>query len=486
MRIDGKVYLVGVGPGNPELITLKALRVIEEADVILYDRLIPREILAHAKPGADLIFVGKEPGNHAMNQKEIEHLMIRKAKEGKIVARLKGGDPLLFARGGEELIALSEAGVDFEVVPGVSSVNAAASSSYVPLTLRGISSTLIVTIGREAEGKRRGKVDLKKIAKLEGTIAILMGLSNLPKIQRELLSVLSPDTPVALVEKATMLGQRVLTTTLADVVDDSIHFEFGSPVVLLVGEVVSVRRDIVRLKRRRLKILVPRPSGTTEGMKEQIERAGYICHVVHVADPEPLDFQLEGRKADYIVFTSQISAKLFVSRGLQLEGKVIAIGPSTAEVLEDSGFRAYAIPESYTVRGLMDLFSQLEPGDVILFRSAEADWELENFLSSKGYTVRSVRTHRLKENLLALKAAKYLLEGKYDALVATSPFLARLMDSKLRELGSSLRKVSEEVKVISLGPVTTEALASLGVTPSAQAPERGANRIAKALEVALG
>ncbi|MDT7888860.1 MAG: uroporphyrinogen-III C-methyltransferase [Desulfurococcales archaeon] len=244
-RSSGKVYLVGAGPGDPELITLKGLRAISKADVILVDRLVPKEILGYSRPGAEIIYVGKEPGSHAYTQEEINKIMIMKAIEGKIVVRLKGGDPLVFGRGGEEMEALREAGVCYEVIPGVSSVYAVPAYAGIPITHRRISSSVAITTGREAEEKEERRVDLKAISRAVDTIVILMGISKAEEISRELLEAdLSPETPVAVIERGTTDEQRVLITNLEKMHIDIANYQIKNPAIIVVGKTAILSKKL--------------------------------------------------------------------------------------------------------------------------------------------------------------------------------------------------------------------------------------------------
>ncbi|WP_457556273.1 uroporphyrinogen-III C-methyltransferase [Candidatus Pyrohabitans sp.] len=237
-----KVYLVGGGPGDPELITVKGMKLIQSADVIVYDRLVSRKLLAYAKPEAELIYVGKQAGRHTFTQEEINQLLIEKAEEGKLVVRLKGGDPFVFGRGGEEAIALRRQGIAVEVVPGVSSAIAVPALAGIPITHRGVASSVVLVTGHLAE-KKEDRLDY---ASLKGdTIVILMGVKNLPKIIAEFRRSRSPGTPVAIIEKGTLEEQRVITGTLADIIDKAREAKLKPPAVTVIGEVVRLREEIL-------------------------------------------------------------------------------------------------------------------------------------------------------------------------------------------------------------------------------------------------
>ncbi|MFP3216632.1 MAG: uroporphyrinogen-III C-methyltransferase [Vulcanisaeta sp.] len=234
----GKVVIAGAGPGDEGLLTLRCLEAIRGADVIIYDRLIPRTALRHARNGAELVFAGKEPGRHAMEEDEIIKLMIDKAREGKVVLRLHGGDPFLFGRGFEECLAVLGAGIPCEVIPGVTSAIAVPESFLIPLVLRGVSSSIAIVTGTEDPSKGRRFVDFQRLATAVNTIVVLMGASRIGEIARELISGgLKPETPVAILTRAFMEGNKVVITTLGSIVAGKVTVE--NPSVIVIGDVVQ-------------------------------------------------------------------------------------------------------------------------------------------------------------------------------------------------------------------------------------------------------
>ncbi len=235
--ILGKVYLVGAGPGDPDLLTLKGKRCLENAEVILYDHLVSEALLSYAAPGAELIYSGKEAGNHCIPQREIEGLMIRGAREGKVVVRLKGGDPFIFGRGGEEAEALAKAGISFEVVPGVSSAIAAPAYAGIPLTYRGYTSSVAFVSGYKSCGGK--EVKWEELAHTVDTLVILMGLGNMRENMNRLLAGgCDPERPVAVVRWGTCASQQTLVGTVGTIADLAKKSSFQPPAVIVVGEVV--------------------------------------------------------------------------------------------------------------------------------------------------------------------------------------------------------------------------------------------------------
>ncbi|WP_457625278.1 uroporphyrinogen-III C-methyltransferase [Persephonella sp.] len=237
----GKVYIVGAGPGDPELLTLKALKVIKKADVILYDRLINPEILLHAKPGCELVYVGKEDGKHILEQDKINFLLYEFARNNDVVVRLKGGDPFVFGRGGEEALFLKEKGIPFEIVPGVTSAISVPMYAGVPVTHRGVASSFVIVTGHGSKGQFPD-INWKSLAGID-TVIFLMGIANRQKIAENLIKAgRSPETPVIFIEKGTTKEQKEIQSTLGEVAQGKIKVH--PPAIFLVGEVVRLREKI--------------------------------------------------------------------------------------------------------------------------------------------------------------------------------------------------------------------------------------------------
>lgn len=237
-----KVYLVGAGPGDPALITLKGLEIIKRADVIICDRLVPKELLKRAKKGCECIYVGKRSGRHALPQEEINRLLVEKADEGRVVVRLKGGDPFVFGRGGEEAVFLREHGVECEVVPGVTSAIAVPALAGIPVTHRRYASSVTIVTGREDPEKEIKRIDYSKLK--ADTVVILMGLETLPETVSQMLDSRAGDTPVAVIEQGSTERERVVTGTLADIVERVKKEKLVPPAVIVIGKVVELQGDL--------------------------------------------------------------------------------------------------------------------------------------------------------------------------------------------------------------------------------------------------
>jgi uroporphyrinogen III methyltransferase / synthase len=266
----GTVFLVGAGPGDPELLTLKALRLLREADAIVHDYLVAPEILALARPEADRVFVGKKGGGFCCPQRDIEGTLLRLAREGKNVVRLKGGDPFVFGRGGEEAEALAEAGIAFEIVPGVTSALAAAAYAGVPLTHREHASAVVFLTGHEDPNKPDSAIRWEDYGRLGATLCVYMGMKNLETITRRLQAGgLAPETPVAIVQSATTGEHRQLLSTIGRVALESEHAGFGAPAIVVIGEVAALADKLAWFSSRKAGVNPPAEvaSSTASGLK---------------------------------------------------------------------------------------------------------------------------------------------------------------------------------------------------------------------------
>ncbi|HEX2855847.1 MAG TPA: uroporphyrinogen-III C-methyltransferase [Opitutaceae bacterium] len=254
--MTGRVHLIGAGPGDPELLTIKARRLLGEADAVVYDYLVAAEILAFARPAAERVFVGKKGGGFCCPQNQIDETLVRLAREGKTVVRLKGGDPFIFGRGGEEAEALAAAGIAFEVVPGVTSALAAAAFAGVPLTHRAYSSAVVFLTGHEDPAKADSAICWEDYAKLNATLCIYMGMKNLETITRRLLAGgLAADTPVAIVQSATTGDHRQLLGSLHEIALKSEHAGFGAPAIVIIGAVAALSEKLAWFEAARSSVL---------------------------------------------------------------------------------------------------------------------------------------------------------------------------------------------------------------------------------------
>jgi uroporphyrinogen III methyltransferase / synthase len=369
------IYLVGSGPGDPGLFTVKGVRCMREADAVVYDRLAPEALLKYARPEAEKIYVGKRPGNPTMSQEEINDLLVELGRAGKTVVRLKGGDPYIFGRGGEEALALIEAGLPFEVVPGVTSGVAAPAYAGIPVTHRHISTSVAFVTGHEDPTKGRTDVDWDKLANSAETLVLYMGVGRLAEISAGLIRAgRTPNTPVACVRWGTVPKQRTVTGTLEDIADRVAEAGLKPPAIIVVGEVVALREAGLDWYERRplfgRRVVVTRARSQAGELSAELERLGaevYEFPTIEIVPPEdfgPLEDAIrELDSFDWLVYTSVNGVEAFMERlrhhGFDLRAvprgaKVAAIGPATAERLEKVGLRVDVVPGEYRAEALID------------------------------------------------------------------------------------------------------------------------------------
>ncbi|MCY4651887.1 MAG: uroporphyrinogen-III C-methyltransferase, partial [Dehalococcoidia bacterium] len=372
------VSLVGAGPGDPGLISVKGLRLLRSADVIVYDRLVDKRLLSDARADAELTDVGKIPGKRINRQEDINNLLVSLGKAGKRVVRLKGGDPFVFGRGGEEAEALAEAGVSFEIVPGITSAIAAPAYAGIPLTHRRLASSFTVVTGSEDPTKPDSAVDWQALAKVSDTLVILMGQSNLRSIVEALMQHgRSASTPVALVQWGTEPYQRTLVATLSDVVEKAVANGIGAPAVTIVGEVARLRDTIRWFDNRPLfgkRVLVTRTRTQAGALSEMLTQRGAqpielpTIEIQQIDDFSELDMALtSGSEYDWIIFASTNAVDVVFNRmaaiGLDaraLHGvQIAAIGPATKRRIRDKGIIADFTPSTFVAESVADELSAL-------------------------------------------------------------------------------------------------------------------------------
>lgn len=399
--MQGSVILVGAGPGDPGLLTQKGRQALEQAQVVVYDRLVSAEILALIPPQAEKIDVGKEASRHLVPQAQINQILLDKALEGKRVVRLKGGDPFLFGRGGEELELLEEAGIPYQVVPGVTSALSVPAYAGIPVTHRDFCSSVHIITGHARAGAEL-RIDFEALRRTGGTLVFLMGVTALPKICQGLLEAgMEGQTPAAIVEQGTLPHQRKVVSTLARLPEESRQADIKSPAIILVGRVCELSRRFDWFSRLPLKgkeIIVTRPADRSGTLCEKLRQLGasvtpYPCiRTVARKDCPDLDRAMENLSAyRYLVFTSPAGPEIFFDRlyasgrdARALAGvKLAAIGPKTASALERHSVRADLVPEIYDSRHLAQVLSQAE-GPVLLCRASRGSDALPKLFAEKG------------------------------------------------------------------------------------------------------
>lgn len=479
------VYLVGAGPGDYGLVTYKAIQCLKKADVVVYDHLADPRILAWAPETAEKIYVGKISAHHTMKQEGISHLLADKAKEGKTVVRLKGGDPFVFGRGGEEGIVLREAGVPFEIVPGVTSAISVPAYAGIPVTHRAIARSFAVVTGHK-DPTTEGDVNWEKLATATDTIVFLMGIANLPHITEQLVKYGRPaDTPAAVIRWGTKPEQRVLTTTVGTAAEDVVKNGLKPPAIFIVGEVVKLRGQLAwfdRLAQRPLfgkRVLVTRARAQASKLTTALEDLGADVRevpAIALADPsddyKAVDAAI-GKLCDYhwLIFTSANGVERFFRR-LENAGKdtralgyaqVAAIGSATAEKLQHYGIRADVVPTVYRAEGILDaLKGKLPPHANILIPRAEKAREiLPEKLREQGYTVDVAPVYQtVTADADGAALAKELEAGGYDIVTFTS---SSTVTNLVKILGTAAPL--QHAKTACIGPVTAETARKNGIEP---------------------
>jgi uroporphyrinogen III methyltransferase/synthase len=490
----GLVYLVGAGPGDPGLITERALELVATADLILYDRLIPGEILAAARPEAELVYVGKRPGEPTIEQAEIERRMVESAKAGRSVVRLKGGDPFVFGRGGEEGEALAAAGVPFEVVPGVTAGVAAPAYAGIPVTHREEASAVAFVTGHEDPEKAESALDWDALAAFPGTLVLYMGIKRLAENAAALIAAgRDPKQPAAAVERGTMPGQRTVTATLGDLSDAVERERIGAPAVIVVGPVAARREALAWLERRPLfgrRVVVTRARAQASGLANSLRGLGAEVVELPAIRIEPRIDSDEVRKAvndlysyALVCLTSPNGVRLLFEAMAEASldaralanATVAAIGPGTEAELAAHGIRADLVPEQYVAEALAEALVDVpvKGRPVLVARAAEARDVLPDALRERGAKVDVVALYETvaeppdPEAVEAAQAADYL--------TFTS-------SSTVRNLVAALDgRLPEGIRIVSIGPVTSDAAREAGLTVDVEAERHDIDGLIEAL-----
>lgn len=489
----GTVYLVGAGPGDPGLITVKGLELIRRADVLVYDRLASPRLLGYAPEKAERIYVGKRPDRHTLSQEEINELLVRKAKEGKTVVRLKGGDPFVFGRGGEEAEVLVEHGIPFEVVPGITSAIAVPAYAGIPVTHRDFNASFAVITGHERPEKTESSIDWGHLARAAETLIFLMGVGNLPFIREQLIRHgRSPDTPVALVRWGTRVDQQTLTGTLADIAERAERAGFQPPAVIVVGEVVKLRETLKWFERKPLfgkRVLVTRARSQASALSERIEALGGeavefpVIRITRPARQDLLDAALRRLEDyDWVVFTSVNGVKCFFRRLCELnldirrmaKAKVAAIGPRTAEALLDKGIQVDVLPGEYRAESLAEaMASRVEAGEKVLLPRADiARKVLARQLERCGLDVTEVDAYDTRVGTEdAGEVARLLEEGAIHVITFTSSSTVRNFVEAIRSVREDWRSLIAPAQIACIGPITARTAEEFGLRVDAVASE---------------
>ncbi len=478
----GYVYLVGAGPGDPKLITIKGSECIAKAEVLVYDRLASRRLLRLARPECEMIYVGKSPDRHTLRQEEINQLLVDKGLEGKIVTRLKGGDPFVFGRGGEEAEALLDAGIQFEVVPGITSAIAVPAYAGIPVTHRDLTTSFAVVTGHEDPTKNETTIHWDHLAQSHGTLVFLMGMSNLPLIAEKLMANgKKPTTPVGIIQWGTRPEQRTLVGQLDTIAAEVKEQGFTNPSIIIVGEVVTLREKLQWFEKKPLfgqRIVVTRARHQASELSQAIEDLGgeaWEFPMIEIAPPTDNNYLIKVinnlKCFQWLVFTSVNGVEGFFAelknqkrdvRDL-VDIEIVAIGPATQVAIEQRGLRASYVPEEYRAEKIIEgLSGRITSGQrLVLARAEEARDVLPKFLKAMGVDVWDVPVYKTVIGSANREELKGLLRDKeIHSVTFTSSSTVRNFVSLIDGDVSLLDNVS----LYSIGQITSATAQELGLT----------------------
>ncbi len=487
--MNGKVYLVGAGPGDPGLITQKGIDCIAAADVIVYDYLASRQLLALAPENTEMIYAGKQGGDHTLSQDQINALIVEKAAAGNMVVRLKGGDPFIFGRCGEEIEALTERGLPFEIVPGVTSAIADPAYAGIPLTHRRYTSSVTFITGHEDPEKTESAIRWEALAQTGGTLVFLMGVKNLPRITARLVSCgMEPDTPAALIRWGTTPSQECVTGTLSTITENVERAGLKPPCIIVIGHVAALREKMKWFEDRPLfgkRIIVTRARKQASDLVKRLSGLGAECleypaiRVVPAGDTTLIDEAIENiGRFDWLVFTSVNGVDVFFSR-LQSLGKdtralghvrSAAIGPATAARMGAFGLNADIIPESFRAESVVDAFSgqNVEGKRILLPRAAGARPVLPVELTKMGAFVEEIIAYTAVSDMERSDALiRQLRAGEVDMVTFTSSSTVTNFRAILPDDSFSL--LTKNLKVAAIGPITAETAVKQGFSVDVEA-----------------
>ncbi len=507
----GCVHLVGAGPGDPGLLTARALALIAEADTILYDRLIPPAALEGARADAELLFAGKQGGGESVPQDQTEQLMIDRARAGRTVVRLKGGDPFVFGRGGEEALRLREAGISYEIVPGVTAGVAAAAYAGIPVTHRGLASAVALVTGHEDPEKQQSAIDWKGLAAFPGTLVFYMGVRQLPSIAESLIAAGRPShEPVAIVERGTLPGQRTVTGTLATIAEEAQTQQVRAPSITLVGPVATLADELSWLKPSLLSgltVAVTRARASASGLAGRLQALGArvvqapVIRTVPLSGPAP-----ELAPYDLVCFTSPVGVATLFERLVKgahppldaraLAGaRVAAIGPGTSDALATHGIVADILPARTVAEGLIEALADMTPPvkRALIARAREGRDVLPDALRERGAEVDVLALYETVAEAPPAHVLREALTADYITFTSASTvrfFLQATAAAAREETGSgegssetvgSRAGLSPDTRIVSIGPITSDALREHGLRPHVEASSHDIDGLVHAL-----
>jgi uroporphyrinogen III methyltransferase / synthase len=480
------VYLVGAGPGDPGLVTARALELVAAADVIVYDRLIPAGMLDGARPDAELVYVGKEGGGPSVPQPQAERMLIDRGSAGKLVVRLKGGDPFVFGRGGEEGEALQEAGVPFEVVPGVTAGVAAPAYAGIPVTHRDLASAVAFVTGHEDPEKGPSALDWGALAAFPGTLVVYMGVRRLAAICEALLAAgRDRDQPAAVIERGTMPEQRVVTATLETLADAAAAENVRAPAIAVFGRVAAMRESLRWFENRPLfgvSVVVTRARAQASQLVLRLRSLGAEVIEAPAIRIVAREFELpELGRYDLVCLTSPNGVRVLFDRmdAASLDARalagciVAAIGPGTAGALRERGVLADVVPERFVAEGLIDALAGIHVERALIARAAGARDVLVDALRERGTEVDVLELYETLAEAVPEPAVAEARSARYITFTSSST-VRFFLDAVADGVGASTR-------VVSIGPVTSAALRERGISPDVEASRHDIDGLIQAI-----
>ncbi|MFH2044986.1 MAG: uroporphyrinogen-III C-methyltransferase [Pseudomonadota bacterium] len=480
----GKVYLVGAGPGDPGLITVKGKDCIKRADVIIYDFLASFSLLKYAKKEAEIIYAGKQGGNHSMSQENINALILQKAKEGNVVTRLKGGDPFIFGRGAEEAEVLAENNILFEIVPGVTSAIAASAYAGIPLTHRSFTSTVAFVTGHENPEKEKSGINWQALVKGIGTIVFFMGVKNLPNIVKSLIdNGMSSDTLIALIQWGTTPKHASVSGNLSNIVERVKAAGFKPPAIIVVGDVVKLKDTLCWYEKKPLlgkRIVVTRAREQASDLLSLLSENGADCIELPTIKVEPPDDWILLDKAvenlseyDWLVFTSVNGVSFFFERlfssGRDVRSlgsiKTAVIGPATEKKLLGYGIKSDIVPKNYIAESIVDSFKneEVKGKKVLLPRAKEARAVLYEELIKMGAFVDEITAYKTRAVCDdSVDIIKELENKTIDMVTFTSSSTVKNFAALLP--ADNIQELMKDVVVAAIGPITADTAKNMGIS----------------------
>lgn len=481
---SGFVYLIGAGPGDAGLISVKGMEILKKSDVVIYDYLVNERLLNYCPDKCEKIYAGKKAKNHTLTQEEINKLLLKKTQKNKIITRLKGGDPFVFGRGGEEALYLSRNNIDFEIIPGITASIAASAYAGIPFTHRGLASTAVMITGHEDPTKENGRIEWEHIAKISGTLSFYMGINNLEMIANKLIEFGKPkDTPAAIIRWGTLNGQETFTGKLGTIAETAKDKNITAPAIIIIGKTVNLRDELRWFDKRPLfgiHIIVTRSRHQISKLTRKLEELGADVIELPTIEIEPIKNNSQLKKSfkninnfSWIIFTSENSVNIFFENLLKtdhdvriLKGiKIVVIGRETGEALLRFGIKADFIPDRYTSEGIIEKFQtltlNLDKQEVLIPGSEIAGSCLPDSLRKMGAKVTTITLYKNKTPEYEKKRINEIFKRKIDLVTFTSSSTVSNFFDIIKAADNL--ELLKEITGASIGPITSKTACEYGI-----------------------